>query len=95
MEGLSIRTMVVNLFFQVVIFLYLFDNDTSFMILMSNGVGLLIEIWKVTKAVKVGFSGFKITWNEDEGYKKVRECESVCARNCSLLALLAKLWCCF
>ena len=70
MEGLSIRTMVVNLFFQVVIFLYLFDNDTSFMVLMSNGVGLLIEIWKVTKAVKVGFSGGKITWNEDEGYKK-------------------------
>ena len=69
MEGLSIRTMVVNLFFQVVIFLYLFDNDTSFMILISNGVGLLIEFWKVTKAVKIGFTGGKITWKEDEGYK--------------------------
>ena len=79
MEGLSIRTMVVNLFFQVVIFLYLFDNDTSFMVLMSNGVGLLIECWKVTKAVKIGFSGGKITWKEDDGYtnNKTKEYDEI------------------
>jgi hypothetical protein len=27
------------------------DNDTSFMILASTGIGLLIEIWKINKTV--------------------------------------------
>jgi len=53
MEGLSLRTMIVNTLTQVVILFYLMDNDTSFMILMSNGVGVAIECWKITKAVDV------------------------------------------
>ena len=52
MKGLSFRSMIINLFFQTVIFLYLMDNDTSWMILASSGVGLAIEGWKCTKAVK-------------------------------------------
>ena len=31
---------------QVVIFLYLLDNETSFVILASTFVGILIEFWK-------------------------------------------------
>ena len=52
MKGLSLGSMLLNLFFQTVIFLYLMDNDTSYMILVSSGVGLAIEVWKVKKAVK-------------------------------------------
>jgi len=52
MKGLSFRSMLLNLFFQTVIFLYLADNDTSWMILISNGVGLVIEVWKLRKAIK-------------------------------------------
>ncbi|KAL3914881.1 MAG: hypothetical protein SGPRY_007466, partial [Prymnesium sp.] len=52
MHGLSLSTMLINLFFHVVIFLYLCDNDTSYVILTSNGVGLAIEVWKLKKAVK-------------------------------------------
>ena len=37
----------------MVIFLYLLENETSSMILLSNGLGLCIEFWKVTKATKV------------------------------------------
>jgi len=79
MEGLSIRTMVVNVFFQVVIFLYLVDNDTSFMILVSNGVGLLIEGWKITKAVKISFEGGRVQWNEADSYKtsKTKEYDEI------------------
>ena len=40
MKGLSLGSMLLNLFFQTVIFLYLMDNDTSYMILVSSGVGL-------------------------------------------------------
>ena len=52
MKGLSFRAMVINLFFQTVIFLYLMDNDTSWMILASSGFGLAIEFWKCKKAIK-------------------------------------------
>jgi len=50
-EGISVRTMFVNFVCQVVIFLYLLDNDTSWVILISAGIGLLIEGWKIQKAV--------------------------------------------
>ncbi|KAL9654473.1 hypothetical protein ABK040_010493 [Willaertia magna] len=52
-EGLSIKTIFINCFFQTVIFLYLFDNETSWMILISTGIGVLIEYWKITKVVDV------------------------------------------
>jgi len=79
MAGISLRTMVVNLFFQGVVFLYLVDNDTSFMILVSNGVGLAIEVWKLTRAVKFGFEDGKIVWTEAETYKnsKTKEFDEI------------------
>ncbi|KAI3891853.1 hypothetical protein MKW92_010561 [Papaver armeniacum] len=53
MEGLSAKTVVVNFFSQLIIFLYLLDNDTSWMILASSGVGVCIEFWKIGKAMHV------------------------------------------
>ncbi|KAI9305745.1 cleft lip and palate transmembrane protein 1-domain-containing protein [Cunninghamella echinulata] len=53
-SGVSVRSLFVNIFFQAVIFLYLLDNnqETSWMILIERGIGVLIEIWKVLKALK-------------------------------------------
>jgi hypothetical protein len=64
-EGLSIRTLFVNFFMQIVIFLYLLDNETSWMILISSFIGLAIEMWKIKNAVefKVSFLFFKIQEN--------------------------------
>lgn len=53
MEGLSVRTVFLNTFCQVIIFLYLLDNETSWMILISAGIGLVIEFWKIKKCVIV------------------------------------------
>eukprot|EP00878_Enallax_costatus_P014291 GHUV01014949.1.p1 GENE.GHUV01014949.1~~GHUV01014949.1.p1 ORF type:complete len:567 (+),score=104.50 GHUV01014949.1:232-1932(+) len=53
MEGLSARSIVINAFMQLVVFLYLMDNETSMVVLLSSGVGTLIEFWKVTKAMDV------------------------------------------
>ena len=53
MEGLSAKTVVVSFICQLIIFLYLLDNDTSWMILASSGVGLLIEFWKIGKAMHI------------------------------------------
>ena len=58
MEGLSIRSISINLFFQAVILAYLFDNDTSWMVLVSNTLGFAIEVWKLRKAVAFG-----VRWN--------------------------------
>lgn len=51
MEGLSVKTIVMNVVMQFIVFLYLLDNETSWMILLSVGIGLVIEIWKLRKAV--------------------------------------------
>ena len=51
--GLSGRTVLLNSGCQLVVFLYLLDNETSWMILMSTGVGVLIECWKIPKLFRV------------------------------------------
>jgi hypothetical protein len=62
LEGLSVRTVAMSVFFQGVIFLYLLDfGDTSYMILFSTGAGVAIEAWKLLRAM-----GGKIEW---QGYR--------------------------
>ncbi|KUI71602.1 Cleft lip and palate transmembrane protein 1 [Cytospora mali] len=53
--GISVRSILANVFMQAVILLYLVDNsqNTSWMILASQGVGILIELWKITTVVDV------------------------------------------
>jgi hypothetical protein len=53
--GTSVRTILANVFMQSVIFLYLIDNNenTSWMILFGQGMGIAIEAWKITKSVNV------------------------------------------
>jgi hypothetical protein len=53
LEGLSARTIAMNLVFQLVIVLYLFDNETSWMIKSSSVVGVATEAFKLTKAVRL------------------------------------------
>ena len=53
--GISVRTILANVFMQTVIFLYLVDNSegTSWMILLGQGMGIFLEAWKITKTVDV------------------------------------------
>ncbi|KAF8969373.1 cleft lip and palate associated transmembrane protein [Flammula alnicola] len=58
MVGVSVRTVtqiVTNVFVQAIILLYLIDNNenTSWMILLGSGMGVVIEAWKITKAVDI------------------------------------------
>jgi len=55
--GISVRSILANVFMQTVILLYLIDNqqNTSWMILGSQAVGILIEFWKITTIVNVKF----------------------------------------
>ncbi|XVF17023.1 hypothetical protein REPUB_Repub10bG0081100 [Reevesia pubescens] len=53
MEGLSAKSVVVSFLCQLIVFLYLLDNETSWMILASSGVGCCIEFWKIGKAMHI------------------------------------------
>ena len=55
------------------VFLYICDNDTNFMVKISVGIGLLIECWKIPKVMDVSvffcfiyflFFSFQVDWNE-------------------------------
>jgi len=52
-KGLSVRTIAFNAGCQAVILLYLFDNDTSMVVLGSAVMGLGVECWKLTQAMDV------------------------------------------
>lgn len=56
MEGLSAKSVIVSFISQLIVFLYLFDNDTSWMILASSGIGCCIEFWKIGKAMHIEVS---------------------------------------
>jgi hypothetical protein len=67
LEGLSVRTVAMSVFFQGVIFLYLLDfGETSYMVLFSTGAGVAIEGWKLLRAMggKIGWKGWvpQIDW---------------------------------
>ena len=46
---------ITNVVVQTIIMLYLLDNntDTSWMILFGQGMGIVIEAWKITKALDI------------------------------------------
>jgi len=54
-EGLSVRTVFFNVFQNIIVVLYVFDNDTNTVIRISCFVGLAIELWKVTKVSDCSF----------------------------------------
>ena len=70
-QGLSIRAVLFNCFCQLIVLLYVCDNDTNFMVKVSIGVGLLIELWKVTK---VDFLGLYWNLTGYEVYKSDKSC---------------------
>jgi len=65
MEGLSRKTILWRAFSQTVIFFYLMDEETSLLVLIPAGVGAVIEIWKVTKALHVTVSTSGLKFGED------------------------------
>lgn len=51
--GLSVRSVLFNIFQSLIVFLYICDNDTNWVVKMSVGVGLLIECWKIPKVMNI------------------------------------------
>ena len=72
MAGVSLGTILTNVVVQLIILLYLLDQsqDTSWMILASQAVSIVIEAWKVTKAVDVSI----VTRKRGEGLQWLQWC---------------------
>lgn len=58
LEGLSVRSVFFNVFQSLIVVLYVLDNETNFMVKVSVSIGLLIEMWKITKVVTFKVLGF-------------------------------------
>ena len=52
-EGLSVKTLYINIVMQVVITLYLFDNETSMMVFVPQALGIGVSVWKLFQASEV------------------------------------------
>ena len=51
LEGLSARSVLFGMFQSVIVFLYILDNDTNMVVIISVFISLLIDCWKITKVV--------------------------------------------
>ncbi|KAF6773269.1 hypothetical protein AHF37_07330 [Paragonimus kellicotti] len=51
LEGLSVRSVFFNVFQSLIVLLYVLDNNTNFVIIVSVFLGLGIEIWKIKKVL--------------------------------------------
>ncbi|KAJ6560414.1 cleft lip and palate associated transmembrane protein [Mycena capillaripes] len=101
MVGVSVRTIITNVFVQFIILLYLIDNNdnTSWMILFGSGTGVLIEAWKITKAVDISLiaapAGSLLPYKLDikdkhvlsEDEKKTQEYDKLAFRYVSYVAI--------
>lgn len=86
---------------QTIIFLYLVDNSdgTSWMILLGQGMGILLEAWKITKTVDVrirpaaqnAWLPYKITFEDkhklSETEQKTKEYDEIAFKYLYLVAI--------
>lgn len=86
---------------QTIIFLYLVDNSdgTSWMILLGQGMGILLEAWKITKTVDVrvrpaaqdSWLPYKVTFEDkhklSETEKKTKEYDEIAFRYLYMVAI--------
>ncbi|KAI9892376.1 MAG: hypothetical protein M1814_001578 [Vezdaea aestivalis] len=99
--GVSVRTILANVIMQAIIFLYLVDNSdgTSWMILFGQGMGIVIEAWKVTKTVDVrvrpapanSWLPYRVTFEDkhklSETEKKTQEYDEIAFRYLYMVAV--------
>ncbi|XP_067943747.1 putative lipid scramblase CLPTM1 [Watersipora subatra] len=51
LEGLSVRSIFFGVFQSLIVLLYILDNETNIVVIISVGVGLLIDAWKITQVI--------------------------------------------
>uniref|UniRef100_A0ACB8FS32 Cleft lip and palate transmembrane protein 1 like protein n=1 Tax=Sphaerodactylus townsendi TaxID=933632 RepID=A0ACB8FS32_9SAUR len=62
LEGLSVRSVFFGVFQSLVVLLYILDNETNFVVQVSVFIGLLIDLWKITKVMDVRMAFRYLSW---------------------------------
>jgi len=52
---MSVQSIVVGIVMQIVLLMYLWDESANFLVLITSIVGILIDVWKVQRAMKLKF----------------------------------------
>ncbi|UMM16533.1 hypothetical protein L5515_013502 [Caenorhabditis briggsae] len=86
MVGLSTKTLLWRCFSQTIIFFYLFDQETSLLVLIPSGIATVIEYWKVTIAYKVSISWRGIKFGKHSAEED--ETDSIDAQAMKYLSIL-------
>jgi len=53
LEGLSVNSVLSGIVQSIIVLVYVMDNDTNFMIVLTLTIGCLIDVWKITKVVDI------------------------------------------
>ena len=61
LRGISASTVLFNAVAHLVVLLYLYDNETSQLVLLPALLGCLVDWWKVTKSFKFVRNGWRIS----------------------------------
>ncbi|XP_054319616.1 putative lipid scramblase CLPTM1 isoform X3 [Pongo pygmaeus] len=62
LEGLSVRSVFFGVFQSFVVLLYILDNETNFVVQVSVFIGVLIDLWKITKVMDVRMAFRYLSW---------------------------------
>jgi len=71
LTGLSVRALFLDWFSQVVILFYLIEMDSSLLMTVPTGVGMLIALWKCQRGAGLKFIPIKDTKDVKSWYNKV------------------------
>jgi hypothetical protein len=84
MVGISVKTLYLQFSCTIIIFMYLLDNETSFLILASSGFGILLDCWKIKKASNFSridkFPYFKLEDKESYASSATKEYDAIAMR---------------
>merc|ERR1712224_75673 len=48
----SVQSILVGIFMQILLLMYLWDESSNFIVLATSAVGIVIDMWKVKRAMK-------------------------------------------
>merc|ERR1712014_207595 len=49
----SVQSILVGVFMQILLLMYLWDESANFLVLITSVASILIDVWKVQRAMKV------------------------------------------